>query len=344
MSFEALKKTVGSLASTFAEHIQKPSTIFLAKGSAESNLKVEGAVKGYFANLSIAQKQEVYGKVWELAKMLDPRIEGEKWGEDHVYDNTERLASALHRLGFFGDYNLVSLRCLPFGFGEGGIGSQYFSLGEKLGRDPATGQVGYVNGMGIPSLEHAGKDASTLSDRFVDGNNLHCVYHATHQKTPNGDFLGLGADLLRMKAVEGGSYTKTSYLIAQQWIDFFNAHPALSYLQLVHSEGTVHVNAALRLIKEARPDLLSRLRILAFCPAYFILPEDFSKDLQVISLMKKEDTVINPWGRGTDKIDLSDHIKIVKHTSDHPHNHLSDDYRQIGKPYIDEFMRSGNIY
>jgi hypothetical protein len=345
--FERAKGFAGTIASTAAEWKYPPSTMFLAKYSIREDLKVPEFVLPRFQNLPEQDKNSVYGKIWELAKKDDPRIEGEDWGKDHASENTERLANAMQRLGFFkaeDRANIHEFNCLPFAFGEGGLGSQYFSLGEKLGKDPMTGHVGYVHGMGVPSLEHAGHDAALFSDRFVDGNNLHCTYHATHQKTRHGDAWGFVADVARMKAVDGGSYTKTSYLIAQQCIDFLNANPGRNYLQIGHSEGAAHVNAALRLIKESRPDLLSRLRVITFCPAHFILPETYSDGLQVINLVKREDHVINPFAAGTDKIGRSNHIVVVPHTTGNPHDHLTDDYINAGKKYIDRFMYDGYIY
>ena len=121
--------------------------------------------------------------------------------------------------------------------------------------------------------------------------------------------------------------------------------PGRNYLQIAHSEGAAHVNAALRLLKGARPDLLSRVRVLNFCPGHFVLPETYSPDLQVINFVKLEDKVINPWGAGTAAIGSSPHIVIVPHThhEDHPHNQLSEDYRVASQPYIDRFMATGNL-
>jgi hypothetical protein len=137
------------------------------------------------------------------------------------------------------------------------MGAQYFSLGEKLGRDPSTGIIGYVNGMGITNWGHAGSDVVTFSDMFCEGNNIHCVYHPTHQKSFSGDVTGFWADVLRMQAVNGGCFMKTSYLVAQQWLDFFfEKTNGEKFLQIGVSEGAVHVNGALKLIQACRPDLL----------------------------------------------------------------------------------------
>ena len=344
--FENVKIGVSKFTSYIIEKNISTDTLYLATGPVDyaSQEKTESVLKNCFDKLTLEQKGSVYGKVWELAKMKDPRVEGEKWGEENAFKEDNRLAQALHRLGFLGKTDLHPLQCLPFGFGEGGLGSQYFSLGEKLGRDPETGQIGCVNGMGMPSLKHAGTDASVFSEKFADGNNIHCVYLSTHQKSSSGDTGGFKQDVLRMLAVNGGSYTRTSYLIVQQWIDFLDANPTKKYLQVGVSEGGAHVNAAVRLLKQARPDLLGRIRVMNFCPAYFVLPHEYSSELQAVNFIKKEDGVVNPWGMNTHQIGSSDHIVIVPHTQDNPHNHLNEDFEKVAKPYVFEFMKSGNLY
>ena len=199
--------------------------------------RISEIAEAAFGRLNDAQKGEVYNKIWELAKMQDPRIDGARWGEENWNTDPVRLAKALHRLGFLEEAPHLQhpVTCLTYDFGEGGLGSQYFSLGEKWGRDHEKGHIGLVNGMGITSLAHAGQDAVAISDRLCDGHNLHCVYHATHQGGPSGDQMGYIQDVARMKAVEGGSYSKTAYLTAQQWIDFLSENPDKYFLQLAAS-------------------------------------------------------------------------------------------------------------
>lgn len=342
-AFEFVKDGLARLISSTAEHYYSTFNAYLATSPVDVEIKTEKILRDSLEKLDVFQKQQVYGKVWEVAKMQNPCIEGANWGEVHAFDDLNRLAKALNRLGFLGSDNLHPVNCLPFGFGEGGLGSQYYSLSEKAGKDPQSGFIGYVNGMGAISLGHAGEDAVNFSNRFAKGCNLHCIYNSTHQKTSQGDIYGFLADVLRMLAVNGGSYTKTSYLIAQQWIDFLDANPKKKFLQVGVSEGTAHVNAALRMIFLARPELISRIRVLNFCPAYFILPSDYP-GLQVVSFVKIEDDVINPWGTNTDMIGYSGSIKIVPHTLDHPHHHNNDDFAGLAVPYIDNFMETGDLY
>jgi hypothetical protein len=345
--FESLKGAAAYGCSTLGNQCFYGPTIYLATAPLTLGHELnQEVIRNCFAKLTDPQKGQVYGKVWELAKMQDPRIKGDKWGQENVFKDDTRLANALQRLGFlnYGKSHAVSM--LSSAFGEGGIGSQYFSLGEKLGRDPQKGQISCVNGMGVPSLGHAGKDAARLSHGLLDGYNVHCVYHATHQKTPNGDLLGFAADVVRMKAIEGGSYSKTSYLIAQQWVDFLTAHTDQYFLQIAHSEGTAHVDAALRLLTDAKLDaLFSRIRVMNFCPAHFLDPSIYSPHLQARNFVKKEDSVINPWGTGATQINAHPpYVVVVPHKGDHPHNHVSKDYMDAARPCVDAFFRSGNIY
>ena len=343
-AFEYVKAGFAQAVSTIAEYTSPPSNVHLATGPVDPRSKEEAILRAFLQQLSTSQKNQVYGKVWELAKMQNHRIEGNNWGEINAFTDPTRLAQALHRLGFFGTENLHSFGCLPSGFGEGGIGSQYYSLAEKRGNDPDGGHIGYVNGMGTISLTHAEMDATNFSDRFAGGCNLHCVYNPTHQKMSQGDMLGFFTDVLRMQAVNGGSYIKTSYLLVQQWIDFLDANPGKKFLQVGVSEGAVHVNAALRILCKTRPDLISRIRVIGFCPAYFILPADFPKGLQVLNFVKIEDDAINPWGTNTDMIGCSTSIVLVHHTHDYPHNHNNEDFAAEAIPYINQFRATGDLF
>ncbi len=342
---ELTKSSIAFGCSSLANRLFSGPTVHLATGALaiQPDENIYNIVHNCFQQLNDSQKGEVYGKVWELAKMQDPRVDGLNWGQEHIFDDLPRLAKALHRLGFLKmEPNPRTIPSLSFAFGEGGIGSQYFSLGEKLGKDPEKGQIGYVNGMGVPTLNQAGRDADRLSNSLLSGYNIHCVYNATHQG--GTESYGFVKDIVRMKAVDGGSYTKTSYLIAQQWIDFLTSHPDQNFLQIAHSEGSSHADAALRLISETRSDLLAKIRILNFCPAHFINPTSYD-GLQAKNFKKVEDSVI-PWGAGSFSTGYnSAHTVVVLHTTgDTPHDCLSQDYTDAAKPYVDEFLRTGNIY
>ncbi len=347
-AFELAKSALATVCSKFANTFFYGHTIYLATGTLDPlDQTIKQIAQDCFEKLNEDQKNRVYDKVGELAKMQDPSIGGITWGKDHAQDDPQRLIKALHRLGLL-NHNpdlRIKVPCLSFYVGEGGLGSQYFSLGEKLGHDPAIGRISCVNGMGVSSIEHAGKDAVALSNNLAQGFNLHCIYNSTHQKAMI-DPKGFIADVFRMKAVNGGSYTRTSYLIAQQWIDFLTTNPDKYYLHIASSEGSAHTNAALRLIAACAPHLLAKIRIINLCPAYFIVPETYAQGLQVMNFVQKEDKIINPWGTGTDQIYKNlPHVVIVAYTpGNDPHNHTLQVYADATKPYVDKFLESGNLY
>ncbi|KAJ1549521.1 hypothetical protein HK405_014201 [Cladochytrium tenue] len=319
------------------------------------------------ASLPSSERAALYHKVWELAKMQDPRIHGPRWGELHALDDLPRLYTALRRLGHSaadvgsaggsgGGVDLLHrVEVLPFQFGEGGIGAQYYSLGERLGRDPEVGRIGYINGMGVPTLEHAGRDAVVLSDRFFGGANLHAVYNPTHQAHADGSLTGFARDALRMKAVEGGATSKQAYLLAQLWLDYLHAHPRAKFLQVAHSEGAVHLHGALRLLARAGPAavrVLGRVRVLTLCPAHFINPATYAADgLQVMNFVKMEDRTINPWGTGAPVPGrrVGPHVCVVEHRVRHddvhndPHDFMSWDYVDAARSWIDRFLQTGEL-
>ncbi|KAJ1530011.1 hypothetical protein HK096_009000 [Nowakowskiella sp. JEL0078] len=347
--FETVKDSVGRNAQWVSKYMYGTSVVYLELRTYPFVLGLS-QLKSKVDSLSRTEQYSLYSKIWELGKMHDPRITGWQWGEEHVFDDLERLTAAMHRLGFFGIdlESLYSIECMLFSFGEGGLGAQYFSLGEKLGIDPEPGWIGYINGMGVATLDHAGTDASIFSNRFLHGKNVHVVYNPTHQ---NGTPYGFFRDVLRMKAVDSGSCSKQSYLIAQQWIDFLNANPDKKWLQIAHSEGATHLNGALRLLTQITDGYkyINRIRVLNFCPAHFILPITYP-GLQIVNFVKMEDKVINPWGTGVSKIGYksTDHIRIVPHvfhSDDHndPHDCLSWDFVNAAKSYVQLFFDSGNI-
>lgn len=299
-----------------------------------------------FAALSGEQKSLAYLLRWELANMDSAGVEGYRWGEIHFWTEPVKVARVLHRLGVLGtegctriDYNLRLM-----GGGEKSSAG-YFSLSEKSNRDPVGGWISYVNGMGT-SHWRAGGDASQLSNLLGYGNNIHAVYLPTRQNAHRGDLSGFVMDALRYLSVAGGSHTRASCLIAQQWIDYLSREPTKSLLQTCHSEGAAHVNAALELLRIARADLISRLRIITFCPAKIILPRE-DEPLQVINLMKLDDFIPMRIGGGEHFLQYpSPHVQIVPHTCLYftPHCHLSPDYVFAAKSYFDQFMHSGSIF
>ena len=188
-------------------------------------------------------------------------------------------------------------------------------------------------------LADAMRSAELFSDRYTDGKDCHGVYLPANQAGANG----FTVDTSKGISIRQSITSKTALFIVEQWIDYLDDHPDKSFLQICTSEGAFHVNIALEILRKERPDLLARLRILAFCPAQLILTKksDRERGLQVRNLVKKEDERINACHCDSAHPEI---FTIPHTTGDNPHHFLSADYVAAGKPLVFEFMRSGNLY
>ncbi len=339
-----IKTGVTSVASAIST-LLPTQPFYLAVDPAKYDAITREALERVFEGASSEQKIKAFHIRWDLGKMENPTIEGADWGRDHFWDSIPLAARAAHRAGILGEEGVIVIR-----YGARVIdkskapGASFYSLGEKLGRDPALGQIGYINGMGS-SIAHAGRDAASLSDSMASGMNLHCVHLPSQQSGPTGDPLGFVLDTMRHLMTDGGSYTRAPCLVAQQWIDYLDLHPERFFLQLCASEGGSHVNAALRLLRTHRPDLLSRLRIIALAPACFMEPQTEDIGLQIVNLVKKEDGTILPVATHADLVGRSPFVRVIPHTvAGDPHNFTTVDYAAVAKPMVDLFIATGNIY
>ncbi len=333
------KELVGLVA-----QLMPKDTFYLGVSPRETEEHSVQDLRSVFARLDVRQQNSAYLLRWEMARMEDTRIFGDRWGEEHFWEEPQKVAVVLHRLGVLGSEGRTeiayNLRLLG---GHEKAHSFYYSLSEKWGRDPVGGWISYVNGMGT-SHSQAGRDAAKFSDLFAKGCNLHCVYLPTRQDSPMGDSTGFTLDALRYLAVLGGGHTRCSCLIAQQWIDYLTQEPEKCFLQTCHSEGATHVNAALRVLRENRPDLIPRLRIITFCAATLIHPLPV-EELQVINFFKLEDLIPAHIGGGCLEVERpSLHIRAILHTKEAPHYHLSQDYVVAAKPHFELFMRTGSLF
>lgn len=139
---DIFKDLPGSIIKTVAESMYGTVTTYLEL-EPHAPKEPECTYHEMVAALSSSERAALYNKIWELAKMRDPRVHGPHWGEVHVFDDLPRLHAALLRLGFcIATEGLYQVRCMPFHFGEGGIGAQYFSLSERQGQDPGPGRIG----------------------------------------------------------------------------------------------------------------------------------------------------------------------------------------------------------
>lgn len=310
-----------------------------------------------FKELSVDKKRKVYDQLSLVHEVEKSIVMEELSPDEKEKSDLERLAKAIRRAGVLDESDGPEVEVLHDWFAEGRGASGfadavYYSLEDKVGRDPASGWVGYVNGMGNISLEHAKRICKMVSRRYLDGCNVHAVYHPSHQRAVACDPAGYLGDVLRMCATNSGHYTKTSVLLVQLWIDYLTEHPEKKFLQIAHSEGTSHINAALNIVKMVAPELLPRIRVIAFCPAYVMLAEDYEdsedpeKKPQIHSFVKLEDSIIMPCARRADRVLREEEgITIVAHeTRRNPHLFINRDYISVAKPMIDRFVETGDIH
>lgn len=296
-----------------------------------------------FEQLPPRVQEGVYFWRWALAVEGGAAADEPDWGARHLWEDMQQAARALHRSGGLGQAGLAPVICRQFVRGRQW---RYFSLLDRVNRNPSTGWVGFVNGGG-ESFDQAIIGAERFSGMYVDGNNLHCVYNPKSQKQPgDGCCFGFVHDSGRYLAIDGGLCSGVTLLLAQQWIDFLDDHPGQTFLQCCYSAGASEVAAAVRLLQHHRPELLDRLRVISFCGAYIITPPRSGSHagMQVVNILKVEDKNVLPWATGASNVYTgSPHSVVVPHnTEDDPHNLFSVDYL-LARNYVAEFMRSGNI-
>ncbi|KAI9324633.1 hypothetical protein DFJ73DRAFT_966209 [Zopfochytrium polystomum] len=333
------------------------------------------------AALPTAQQFRLHGKVWELGMLRGaPGAAHEwEWGRANLFADPARLAAALRRLlghaaGPFATTTtttatpgLRAVRLLPHVIGEGGAVAQYFSAADPDGGSGGAARVGYINGMGVCDIGHAHRDAAEVSRRLGLGSGgrwsgigVRGVYNPSHQGA--ADVGGFLRDAARMKAIDGGQYARQQYLLVQMWAECLLDGPGsattttTTFLQIAHSEGASHVNAAMRLLATECGDdgarLLARLRVLMFAPSYFVDRAAYPA-AQVVHFVKRNDAVINPWATGISRLPAGgggdDRIVVVPHRvhdgDDHnnPHDMMSWDYIEAARPYVERFMSTGDI-
>ncbi len=287
-----------------------------------------------FASLDLAQRNCVYGKVYELAKMEDARIHGYQWGQVHVLDDIPRLNVALHRLGFFARGNVVKTE-----YHGRGAGVSYFNLAERTS-EFAQGRIGYINGESC-TIEEAGSDTARLSSLFGENLRIYCVHHSRTSDEPTA------FSVAYVITERGRTYSKTSCLAAQQMIDYLDANPGKKFLQTAHKEGAVHTLAALRLIQEHRPELFPRIRVLLFAPLICINWSCFATTgLQVINLHIFDRDSVKTVGYHA--------IPLIRRTTTSgsylplssalPSTAFPEFLMEAGVKYVDQFKISGALY
>ncbi|KAM9984611.1 hypothetical protein ACTFIY_009053 [Dictyostelium cf. discoideum] len=317
-------------------------------------------LKEIYESLTIDEKYKVETIYWELCKKQDSRIDGLFYGKNHLFENLKFTIRSLHRCNHLNDLDETNNELIKIEFtnrfkrNKTTNSTQYYSLGEKIGKDFEMGQIGYVNGMDN-SIGWAGTDASKISESMVEGMNLHCVYLPSYQISPD-NYSPSPNDAIGHLTINGGEFSKTSILIAQLWIDYLFDNPDKSFLQICASDGGTFVTNAIKIIIKYSPNLLSRISFLFLAPGCILIPNDFnnnnddnnieySKSNQVLKL---EDTLISKFATGANHLNNSksmENIIIVPHNNknDHPHNFLNNDYINSVLPFIKNWKETGKL-
>ncbi len=326
-------------------------TFYLATSSEPLETHSSERLKEIFDRLLPEQKTEAYHLHFELAQRENSRTASVLGSPEHFWDEPQKAARVMHRMGLLGSEGCVEIRynleiTLDLDLSPGPVKptSFYYCLSDKMGREPHGGWISYINGMGTLA-KIAGTDANKISDRLAQGSNLHCIYLPTQKELLGKDMHATALDFFRLLAVNGGSYTRTSCMIVQQWIDYLNANPGKQFLQTCHSEGAVHVSAALRILRNAKPECIERINILTFCPARIIVPLP-GEPLKVMNLVKREDPVPTEYAEGKEILNSkTPYAQIIPHKDMYnPHDPTSPDYIAAAQPYFDLFMRTGSMF
>lgn len=305
------------------------------------------------------------------SRLLTAQQEGHEvdgnWGRDHFFENPERAALAMRRSGILGLFQGLHWvwEYIPRHPMQK---PHYYKFQERL--NPMQDRcISYVNGMQTPLrglFMTAEADARLLSERFAHNLSFKCVYNPT--AGPDGD-MEVYNELNQPWPV----YTRTAFLIAQQWIDYLDGNPNGRFLQIAFSAGATQTRAALRLLRECNLlHFINRISIITLCPATFITPTIDDRGLpegirvEVLNIFKMEDE----WPAGADRGNVEQYrlpdghfppyIRQVPHEEltlpailpdgthgtipNSPHNLHSIDYHPPMSEATGQFLRTGRIF
>ncbi len=132
--------------------------------------------------------------------------------------------------------------------------SEVYKVGDK---ELKNGKIIYINGIDN-TLEDSQESTNVLS-QYSEGASITSVYNATHGKVN---------DLNEARKNMNGIVTTPSFLLANEIISYFNAHPDDSKVLIVcHSQGTAHTNNTLYLLPK---DIRKRIEVAAIAPSKYI--------------------------------------------------------------------------
>lgn len=278
------------------------------------------------ASLDLQVRNSIYEYIYHLGL---PKVSSPSWGEDHAFDDLERLVAAMDIVGALGRVPIV---CEVWMDWEKNLHTRAHIW--RMDRKASGGRfVAFVNGLGL-SLDGARHDAYQVSDRLLGGEDLYLVYNAAPESI---------SAMAATPALHDGVCFPATRRLLELWMHFFwtRRGNAETLLQVCHSQGVAHTRAALvHLPAEFRP----RMRVLALAPAAFFLPSD--DGVQVVHVYKTEDPVLlaahgfsaMPKGHRS--------LVCVPHAADegNPHNPHTRNYVDAARLYVDRWRRTGDLF
>lgn len=301
--------------------IQLCGAIATTRGGEDGDLKnaIEKVIARIFDTQTQDTKNAIYGTLWRMAGQPsgDPQ-----WGEHHVKDDTERLIRALHR------HHLLQIPGKTISvYSNLEKGATHLSHSFHLSRkNLERGQIGFLNGMGC-TLDEAWNNARQISDRCLQGFNLHCVFSAT---------VGIQWDSISAVLSQGGGVMPPVVHLLNQWQDFFEVHDE-RLLQLCTSRGAIEVHNALQL---APKELQQKIIVISIAPAC-IIPDEVA--YKVVNLVIPEDLVVQ-MASNRHLMDKDYVKKLPMHEdSSDPHNLHGSSYRNALIPMVDRYLRTNDI-
>ena len=208
--------------------------------------------------------------------------------------------------------------------------------------------IGGINGMNTSSRQ-AQEHAVYLKKLALD-HKISWVYNRSH---------GAPADLAEVFALNYLGYSpNTASLLLKNWRAFDEANkdcPDAKLLQFCHSQGSIHVNNAL---KRASPELCNRVIVVAIAPAKVISP---SRCFKAMNYASKKDFVPKAevlWNFMQDKLccrkpsqSLQEALRQYNHLTrlkskvlGMDHKFQSPTFKPVIEKIIQDYLACGGIY
>lgn len=260
-----------------------------------------------FASLEV-EDRELYVPIYDFDGSIISIV------PESVYNNARQKYQ-----GVFGTDSLQAI-CRPVDFWPHiGEKSMLCDLGYP---DRIVGRIGFINGINTDK-KRAKKNAEMLSN-MAGKTNIYYIYNATH-----GYFFDVPESLIGLLKIS----TRPSKLLIKQWKAFFERDKENCFLEICHSQGSIHVRNALATLGA---DERKRIIVVAIAPAAYITKDLCYKCYHYVS---KRDIIPSFDYVGKSKCD---EIHILEPQKDSPwwdHDFDSPTYRQIIEQHIIDYIK-----